>query len=92
MRWRKRETGKLAVVAVSQDMGGEAQVQPFWKSHGLKALTPYTDAKNQLMSAIGAADLPTTILYDSNGKEVWRVSGGLDWTSPEAAALIAQAS
>lgn len=88
----QRETGKLAVVTVSQDMGGDAQVQPFWKSHGLKALTAYTDARNQLMSATGAADLPTTILYDSKGKEVWRVSGGMDWTSPEAAALIAQAS
>jgi thiol-disulfide isomerase/thioredoxin len=87
-----RETGKLAVVTVSQDMGGDAQVQPFWKSRGLKALTPYTDAKNALMSATAAADLPTTILYDSKGKEVWRVSGGMDWTSPDAAALIAQAS
>jgi len=88
----QRETGKLAVVAVSQDMGGDAQVEPFWKSRGFKVLTPYTDAKNQLMSATGAADLPTTILYDSKGKEVWRVSGGMDWSGPDAAALLAQAS
>ena len=33
-------------------------------------------AKNRLLSATGAAELPTTILYDSKGKEVWRESGG----------------
>jgi hypothetical protein len=35
--------------------------------------------------------LPTTILYDANGKEVWRYVGDLDWTSPEAAKLLAEA-
>jgi thiol-disulfide isomerase/thioredoxin len=83
--------GKVHVVAVSEDMGGDAQVQPFWKAHGLKTLIAYTDAKNRLMSAVEASELPTTILYDSQGKEVWRASGGFDWTGPEAAALIAKA-
>jgi hypothetical protein len=35
--------------------------------------------------------LPTSILYDANGKEVWRYVGDLDWTSPEAAKLLAEA-
>jgi thiol-disulfide isomerase/thioredoxin len=85
-----RETGKMAVVAIGMDMGGDAQVQPFWKSHGLTALTAYTDAKNGLLTATGAAELPTTILYDSKGKEVWRASGGMDWTGPDAAKLLAE--
>jgi thiol-disulfide isomerase/thioredoxin len=85
------QQGKVRVVAVSEDMGGDAQVQPFWKAHGLKTLVAYTDAKNRLMSAVGAGELPTTILYDSAGKEVWRASGGFDWTGPEAAALIGKA-
>lgn len=87
-----RETGKMVVVAISQDMGGDKQVQPFWKGHNVKALTPYTDAKNVLMTAIGAADLPTTVLYDAKGREVWRTSGGMDWTGADAARLIAEAS
>jgi len=86
-----RETGKMAVVAISMDMGGDAQVQPFWKSHGLTALTAYTDAKNGLLTATSAAELPTTILYDSKGKELWRASGGMDWTGPDAAKLLAEA-
>lgn len=84
-------TGKMAVVAVSQDMNGDADVQPFWKSHGIKALTAYTDKANKLMTAMGAAELPVTVLYDSKGKEVWRVAGGKDWTGPEMAKLLAEA-
>jgi len=84
-------TGKMAVVAISEDMNGDADVQPFWKSHGIKALTAYTDKANKLMTAVGAAELPVTVLYDSKGKEVWRVAGGKDWTGPEMAKLIAEA-
>ena len=87
-----REAGKLQVVAISQDMGGDAQVQPFWKSHGIKTLVAYTDPKNRVMNAAAVGDLPTTILYDSKGKEVLRVSGGLDWTGPDAAKLLAEAN
>jgi hypothetical protein len=35
--------------------------------------------------------LPTTILIDANGKEVWRYVGDLDWTGPEAAKLLSEA-
>ena len=34
--------------------------------------------------------LPTTILYDGQGKEVWRYIGDLDWTGGEAAKLLAE--
>jgi thiol-disulfide isomerase/thioredoxin len=84
-------TGKMAVVAISEDMNGDADVQPFWKSHGIKALTAYTDKSNKLMTAIGAAELPVTVLYDSKGKEVWRVAGGKEWAGDEMAKLIAEA-
>jgi hypothetical protein len=35
--------------------------------------------------------LPTSILYDADGKEVWRYVGDFDWASPEAARLLAEA-
>ena len=31
------------------------------------------------------------MLYDAQGKEVWRYVGDLDWTSAEAARLLAEA-
>lgn len=35
-----------------------------------------------------AAGMPTTIIYDKAGTEVARLSGGADWNSPEARAMI----
>ena len=35
--------------------------------------------------------LPTSILFDANGKEVWRYVGDLDWTGPQAAKLLGEA-
>jgi hypothetical protein len=44
-----------------------------------------------LSSATGAEVLPTTILYDAKGRELWRYVGDLDWTGEEAARLLADA-
>jgi hypothetical protein len=43
-----------------------------------------------LTSALNIQVMPTTILYDAEGKEVWRYVGDLDWTSVEAAKLLAE--
>jgi thiol-disulfide isomerase/thioredoxin len=71
------EEGKMSVIAVSQDLEGRKPVQAFFRTTKLENLEPYNDADNALLSALGGnVNLPTTILYDSNGKEVWRVAGG----------------
>ena len=44
----------------------------------------------QLSGELGAEVLPTSILYDAKGSEVWRYVGDLDWTSPEAAKLLVE--
>ena len=80
----------LRVLTVSQDFEGEKVVAPFFAKAGYKHLQPYLDTDAAFSIGMGA-NLPTTILYDSAGKEVWRVSGDMDWTGPEAAALIAEA-
>jgi thiol-disulfide isomerase/thioredoxin len=82
---------RIAVVAVSQDSGPHASVEAFLASHKIVNLGSYQDPKSSLSGALGPDTvLPTTILYDAQGKEVWRYVGDLDWTSPEAARLIAE--
>jgi thiol-disulfide isomerase/thioredoxin len=84
--------GAIKVVAVSQDTGPSPSVVAFMKSHGIGTLEPYQDARMGLSGALGPdVVLPTSILFDANGKEVWRYVGDLDWTSPEAAKLLAEA-
>ena len=82
----------IDVVAVSQDSGPHASVVAFLKEHQIATLTPYHDPKMALSGALGPDTvLPTSILYDAKGKEVWRYVGDLDWTSPEAAKLLSEA-
>ncbi len=83
---------KLRVVAISMDIEGRRAVDPFLAKAGLKNLLPYLDKKNDLMLALKADTLPVTILFDSQGREVWRMIGEMDWNSDKAAALIDQAN
>jgi len=83
----------LRVLAVSQDVEGqEVKVAGFFEERKLSRLEPYRDPQLGLMTALGAAVLPTTILYDGRGREVWRMTGAADWTGAEAAKLLAEAS
>jgi thiol-disulfide isomerase/thioredoxin len=85
--------GGIKVVAVSQDTGPNPSVVAFLKSHRIATLEPYQDSKMGLSGALGPDTvLPTSILFDANGREVWRYVGDLDWTSSEAAKLLAEAS
>jgi thiol-disulfide isomerase/thioredoxin len=84
--------GKLRVLAVSQDMKGAEAVQPFWTEKGFKRIEVLLDPMNELsFHSGGGAVLPTTILYDAQGREVWRVIGGYDWSGPAARALVSEA-
>lgn len=84
----QRLKGKVAVIAVAQD--DMAKVKPFLAGRKLDALPIYLDPKLTL-SVHYKANLPTTILYGADGKEVWRVTGGFDWAGAEASKLLAEA-
>jgi len=86
------KSGNVQVLAVSQDSGPHASVAAFLQGHQIVALKAYQDPKMALSGSLGPDTvLPTSILFDANGKEVWRYVGDLDWTSPEAAKLLSEA-
>jgi len=82
------QKGRLQVIVVSQDMTGRKDVDPFFAKYKFKMLQPYLDKDNALPLALKSQTLPVTIFYDSNGKERWRVSGGMDWTGQGASQLV----
>jgi thiol-disulfide isomerase/thioredoxin len=87
-----RVDSQLGVVAVSQDNGPQASVKAFLAKLNVEDLGAYQDPEMSLSAALGPDTvLPTSILYDANGREVWRYVGDLDWTGPEAAKLLAEA-
>ncbi len=77
--------GELRVLTVSEDMKGAEVVVPFFEARELDNLPRWMDPQNDLAFSFGGgAALPLTVLYDAEGREVWRVIGGYDWASAEA--------
>ena len=83
--------GRLGVIAISQDMGPHNSVRAFLEELKVDDLGAYHDPEMAISGALNAQALPTTILVDGEGREVWRYVGDLDWTSEEAARLLAEA-
>ena len=84
--------GQLGVIAVSQDMAPQGSVDAFLASKKISRFAAFHDKDMALSSALGVQIMPTTVLYDAEGKEVWRFVGDMDWTSAEAMALLAEVS
>lgn len=82
---------KLAVLTISQDSQGAGTVLPFFKAKGFRHLQPWLDPENQFGFHYATGLLPTSVLYDAQGREVARVTGALDWTGEEATLLIDEA-
>ena len=78
----------FTVIALSEDRKGWEKIAPFRERLGLKALPLYHDTRSQMMFAVKAAGLPTTILVGRDGRELGRLTGPAEWDTPEALALI----
>ncbi|MCJ7421313.1 TlpA family protein disulfide reductase [Sphingomicrobium astaxanthinifaciens] len=82
------ERGEVAVLTLSQDMGPQPSVRAFLEDEGLDAVEAWQDPEMAFTDALPVAVMPTTVLYDAQGREVWRYLGDLDWSGEEAAALL----
>lgn len=87
------EEGKMTVIAISQDLEGRRPVTAFFDSIKITNLEAYIDPPNRISKALGppTLPLPASILYDSDGKEVWRVIGAAEWDSEEMAGFLDEA-
>ncbi|MFP5330288.1 MAG: TlpA family protein disulfide reductase [Alphaproteobacteria bacterium] len=85
-----RREGAPRVLIVAQERAERPSVEAFLEKHGIRDLESWRDPKMALSSALGAQVLPTTVYYDSSGREIWRYVGDLDWTGEEAARLLAE--
>ena len=77
----------LVVVPISVDRKTSIQdVKSFIDVH--PPLSVYNDSSFSIPMKLQVRGLPTTIIYDREGREVARVKGEAIWDSPEALALI----
>ena len=88
-RLAAERAGQLTVLAVAQDIQGGEVVDPWFARAGLSRLQPYLDPGNALLGDYNSP-LPVTILFDARGREVWRVTGALDWQGDAARELLGE--
>ena len=53
-----------------------------------RLLTPWHDTTYSISGKLRLPGLPTSILYDVDGREIARLPGEADWSSSEAKSLI----
>ena len=75
------------VVAISTDHGSIDKPKKFWTESGIKSLGLYQDT-GDAQHALGILGMPTTLLIDKEGREIGRLIGPAEWSSPEAKALL----
>jgi len=79
----------FTVLAVAADPKGPEAAQAFLDKLGVNALALSADPTLALIIATGGSTaLPLSILYDAKGREIGRLAGEADWSSPEAKALV----
>jgi len=87
-RFQSRLGERIAVLAVSEDRGGNKTVEPFIAKLGLKSVKIYIDPKSEVGHAFGARGLPTSFLIDREGKVLGRVEGAAEWDSPKILGVL----
>lgn len=87
-RLQSRLGERIAVLAVSEDRGGNKTVEPFIAKLGLKLVKIYIDPKSEVGHAFGVRGLPTSLLIDREGKVLGRVEGGAEWDGPKILGVI----
>ncbi len=86
-----REGDDLLVLTLSQDMDGRQKVTDFFAQRNFTTIEAYLDPRLDFMMSLRVDTLPTTILYDAEGKEVWRMTGLAEWGDERTTNLIREA-
>jgi len=76
------------VVAINIDKGGPDKARKFLEETKATDLALYTDPSGKMFAKLKAVGMPTTLLLDTQGKEIGRLVGPADWASADAKRLI----
>jgi len=79
---------RFEVVALSIDEAGLSVVERFYEDIGIENLEIYIDPTYTAASDLKAIGLPTTILIDTQGRELGRLVGPAEWDTPEFIAFF----
>ena len=69
-------------------MVARRRVQAFYQEHGITGLPVLLDPKSAAIRAWHARGIPTSLIIDKKGREVARLEGSADWSTPAAAQIV----
>ena len=78
----------FAVLAVATGRNSPEAIEAFKEEVGVTSLETYLDPRAALASAMGVPGLPVTAVLSRDGAEIARLTGGADWNSESARAII----
>ena len=78
----------IDVLALSVDRDPLRLAKKFYKKMALKNLPILADKKRKILRRLSIQRLPTTVLFDTNGREVGRITGVIEWNEPENVAFL----
>lgn len=76
------------LIAVSIDRGGPEKPRKFLSQINAQSLGVFQSPSSKIAGPLKAFGMPTTILFDREGRELGRLVGPADWASDDARALI----
>jgi len=79
---------KFTVIALNIDRGGKPIANRFKRKLKLDKLDLHIDQKNAVARLLKIKALPTTIVFDSKGREVGKMEAAAEWDTKEALSLI----
>ena len=86
---QRRFEGRMRVITVAVDRPEQTERAKAELARLSAGALPFLQEPTMsIMFDAGAVKMPTSILYDAQGRELARVMAGADWSSEEAAALI----
>jgi thiol-disulfide isomerase/thioredoxin len=78
----------IDVLALSVDRDPLNLAKRFYKNNGIKNLTILADKKRKILRRLSIQALPTTVLINTNGREVGRITGVIKWNEPKNVAFL----
>ncbi len=84
---KMRGSPDFVVVPISLDRTA-AEAKDWLEDNDIRSLQSWHDSSYRLTGQLKLPGLPTSVLYDRDGREVARIPGEVEWDSEEALALI----
>lgn len=75
----KKNENTAHVIAVVADMKDVAKIRDFYKAKGIKNLSISFDKSGLLTRTFRTSALPTSVFINSQGHEIGRIQGAIEW-------------